>query len=953
MKRLVLVFVALVLAATVRAETYPLAEQSPAAWATIALQAIRGWRFQCNAANVTVTQLGCYYPDSTTATKTLTLHNFNTQALLAQAVPTTGSGWRWVNLATPVTLQQGQQYIVAGHSMTGHYFNNSIPVTWAPTGTIQYIDMRYMNSPTSPTQFPTGVIANSHHGVVDFGYTIGPKLTVGTAPAGAQSVYTHETGPGDNGIAAATFIVDANAEPGAELIDVRIAATGTGNDQAAFAQVALYRDSNSSNAFEAGGDNLIGAAATSFPVDDGMLTFAVQAAEQAFGPNVSRRYFIVVKLAGTAMPGATLNFIVDDITVAGPGTQKAGVPSAPLSGLVILAPTFEFVDSSAAAPAQAQAGSQGNLCQEFTLAYPAGPDTRPATISVAALGTGHDAAHLSGVALWFDSDTSGALEFASDTLVDSSSFALDNGTLAFDLTGHPVFQAGQTRRYFVVYDFNLAGVHGQTFKCYMSAAAGAAFGAVYSGLPAPSLSGAPGLVLSDVRLAASLNGPGAAITVQNNSQGVGGAGELLSDITLAAGSGQGWPLDEITFAASGTASHDAAYSQIGLYEDTGNGIWDGPATDGAAAGTLAGFGPGPGFEATFQLSNGLVPAGQSRRFFLAGRLAGTATTGETLNARLISVGGAFPPGGVLQGFPTLDSSALIIGQSALTIAGAPGAPGDQIHQAGTAMAFVMAKFRLTTSNDSVTVSGITFTGTGSGNWATDMGAGNGIQVFRDNGDGVFDAGTDTLLYPGAGAASMNAMFTPSLDIPVRGNRDIWVRVNLLDTAGLGVATQTSFTVSVVQTSDVASNAQQTLIGTPPPNGAILNVVDFKVTSFDPLTDIPAGGKPITINGTGFLSPFSVTIEGKVCPGTATVTPTLVTGLQVPPGTGTGKTIIVTSGSLQPITLADTFEYVPLGGGSAPAASGCAAARGGMAILPMLLALKRRRSIISGRQRSKL
>jgi Synergist-CTERM protein sorting domain-containing protein len=73
---------------------------------------------------------------------------------------------------------------------------------------------------------------------------------------------------------------------------------------------------------------------------------------------------------------------------------------------------------------------------------------------------------------------------------------------------------------------------------------------------------------------------------------------------------------------------------------------------------------------------------------------------------------------------------------------------------------------------------------------------------------------------------------------------------------------------------------------------------------------------------------------------------MVTGIQVPPGSGTGKAIVITSGTLAPLTLADTFDYVAPGGGKAPTdGGGCiAGATGGLAMLalPMLAMIRRRR-----------
>ncbi|MCB9895832.1 MAG: DUF4082 domain-containing protein [Planctomycetes bacterium] len=178
--------------------TYPLGQQSPTGWSNVTFLGIRGYRFTCNAANVNVNELGCWYPDSSSVAKTVTLYDFNSQQVLAQVTTTPGSGWCWTALTTPVVLTSGQDYIVAGYSPTGHYYNNAIPASWTPTGTISYVEMRYQNSPSSANQFPTGVISNSHHGVVDIGYTVGAATSAPTitstaptfAPTGSAYTYT-------------------------------------------------------------------------------------------------------------------------------------------------------------------------------------------------------------------------------------------------------------------------------------------------------------------------------------------------------------------------------------------------------------------------------------------------------------------------------------------------------------------------------------------------------------------------------------------------------------------------------------------------------------------------------------------------------------------------------------------------------------------------------------------
>jgi hypothetical protein len=49
------------------------------------------------------------------------------------------------------------------------------------------------------------------------------------------------------------------------------------------------------------------------------------------------------------------------------------------------------------------------------------------------------------------------------------------------------------------------------------------------------------------------------------------------------------------------------------------------------------------------------------------------------------------------------------------------------------------------------VSQIVLTGDGDGDWAAWLDAADGVQIWLDNGDGQFDAASDTLLYSSGGS----------------------------------------------------------------------------------------------------------------------------------------------------------------------------------------------------------
>ena len=160
------------------AVTYPLQLQNPTSppfTTNNPVDSSRGWRFVVNAPGVEVVQLGVNSPLSSSVSQTVTLFDVGTQGVLAQVTTTPGPGWLFVDLATPVALTEGSQYIVSAFfpSPGGYYYGDRATVgdSWFPTGTIQYLDMRYANS-TTPSTFPTLVLSNYQYGIPDIGYQV-------------------------------------------------------------------------------------------------------------------------------------------------------------------------------------------------------------------------------------------------------------------------------------------------------------------------------------------------------------------------------------------------------------------------------------------------------------------------------------------------------------------------------------------------------------------------------------------------------------------------------------------------------------------------------------------------------------------------------------------------------------------------------------------------------------
>ncbi|MCA8916674.1 MAG: IPT/TIG domain-containing protein, partial [Planctomycetes bacterium] len=555
---------------------------------------------------------------------------------------------------------------------------------------------------------------------------------------------------------------------------------------------------------------------------------------------------------------------------------------------------------------------------------------------------------ISFVALYEDSTSAGTQGTFDgpgiDTLATAAagtSFTGPNGDYVATLTNQSV-PVSTTRRFFLVVKLSGTASSSETIQVEVTAANGTGGAGAISGLPTSG--SVPALDILPATLAATLNGPMAYTTVNNNSQGAGGNGELICDVTLAANN-DSFTVTDMTFTASGTADEQADISFIALYVDNGNGTFDGPGTDTlatASAGTSFNGANGT-YTATLSGTAGSIAISTSKRYFLVVKLAGTASPAENFRAALTGVNATSTSGGTVSGVPTAASSALVIDVPILTVNAGPANPADaSVESTGAAFTHTLGELRMTASNANFTISGVTLTLGGNGDWVNNITA---VSVYQDNGNGSFDAG-DTQLFSGAASAgSVTCGFSSNVTITMGSDSDFWVVVDVAATAG-GSPSET-FNAQIASAADVAQVTTGTVaLGTMTPNSSTLSVVLFSVTSFTPVQDGFGGGAAITITGTGFGGTTTCTINGVPCTGTAVVNAggTQITGLKVPGGSGTNLAIVLTTNNLPPKTLTQTFSYnftlgggTVGGGGGGGGGGGCTAATSnGIAMLLALL-----------------
>lgn len=632
------------------------------------------------------------------------------------------------------------------------------------------------------------------------------------------------------------------------------------------------------------------------------------------------------------------------ISSSGPGTVHVAV-----SGEVLPPYNLLGVRNGPTATAWADNNHQGDglVVLDFTLrTFAEGWTVQDVTL--AATGTANADTAFDFLALYEDLSVPGGhgqFDLATDILAAPVGISFNGGAFTAALNNAD-FPPYTQRRFFLV--GKLAGTASvdQTIGAELVSVNASTQGTGFvAGIPT---SGGTAITINPSVITADLNGPLAYTTVLADSQGPMGQGHLLHDMTVTA-SNDSWTVSEIVFRDAGTINGATAFSSLALYVDNGNGTWDGAGIDTLAtaqAGTAFNT-PNGTYTAVLTQEAGAFEVSESKRFFLVATLSGAATPAQTARVALESMNHSAPGGGeaILTRTP---SSALVVNMAALTIGAGPFNPGaTSVASKAEGFTHVAGQFRLSSSINTFTVDGLQISTGGSGDWETDIAS---VSIYRDNGNGVFGPG-DTELFTGPGASpGITAIFSSALVVPPNGHVDIWVILSVNPDVGANPAA--TFEAEVANGSDIIAGGNVNLaIGSLPPKIGDLRVVDFAVDSFSPGKAGREGGAPITITGSGFALPVSLSIGGIPADGVAQVNAagTEITGLFVPEGAGKGLEVVLETNELAPVTLEQSFSYSSGYAGDAPVTGGCVA---GVPVTPLAAMVPAMLALVSLRRRRK-
>lgn len=156
-----------------------------------------GWKFKVNSPGISVLRLGADFVSDSPVT--VVIFDAATQTIVTQAVVNQpgGGGWGFENLATPVDLDNGKEYVICGHQSvdTATYWHTSLPASWQPTGDIEWllgVNDSYNTVPPA-NDYPTNTVNGRMGGVVDFGYAKVLSVSTDTRLPSAEEQASYTT----------------------------------------------------------------------------------------------------------------------------------------------------------------------------------------------------------------------------------------------------------------------------------------------------------------------------------------------------------------------------------------------------------------------------------------------------------------------------------------------------------------------------------------------------------------------------------------------------------------------------------------------------------------------------------------------------------------------------------------------------------------------------------------
>ena len=546
------------------------------------------------------------------------------------------------------------------------------------------------------------------------------------------------------------------------ISSIRVRADGTGHDRRDLVRrtgVKLVHDTDENGVYEAAADTVI--SSSRYSGNNGQCTFSDLTLSIPSGQ--TQFYLIVYDFDGDASDDETFRCRLD---ASGDITSDAGTinGSFPIYGgwktVHTSGGTGSLRMSTGANNPSATTepnNADGIAVLQLLLAASTREDLSISEVTFTGSGTGHDQNDISQIRLYVDANGDGAYQ-TGETELGSGTYSADNGTVTFSGLSRTV-SAGSTERWLLVYDLNGTASNGETLIANLNANADITCtgdttgGGVTAQGSAPYAGGT-----KTISTTGSLVLSAGQETPEDRNDSNNAADMEMVQVALTAGAVEDVDITGIRFTASGTADDrdgssggDIADSGVKLFRDAnGNGMYD-AAVD-PQIGSSGDYSADNG-TVTFSGLDETISAGETENWLLVYNLGGTASNNETFSVQLAS-GADVSAEGVSSSNPITPTGTPVSGctvtmssTGSLTLSVGANNPGAS-SEANDAHDVAMLQLACSASSaEDITVTALTFTGSGTGHERRDLER-PGVFLYEDvNHDGLLDGG-DVLVNSG-------------------------------------------------------------------------------------------------------------------------------------------------------------------------------------------------------------
>ncbi|MEZ6184914.1 MAG: VCBS repeat-containing protein [Planctomycetota bacterium] len=415
------------------------------------------------------------------------------------------------------------------------------------------------------------------------------------------------------------------------LSELSVQAAGTGDDSTDLTVVTLWRDAAPVGTRTAADTPL---AVAVYFTNDGKARLAGLSETVPSGGTLDLLVTYSLADSSQVSPGETygLGLAAADVVLAEQGTAAAVTPTLsptnPLPGATLTA-------SAVAATVLVEAGPLNPTNRDLRSDVPdqamlhlrltaTTGTTTLTSLSINASGTGNDATDVAAVAVVRDVDVDGRLSAPDVELARATTpFPVNDGVAT--VAGMSETITGTAVHLLVVYDFATpAAGDNERFRARIASSGdvGLGGGTVTGSFP---IQGGQMTVVGGLDLLPAPGSPASAVL-----SGLPLADQPLLELRARANGTTSATLDALRVSARGSANDTTALTNLRIYRDDGDDVFEPGAGDGAPLATVAGFGVDDG-SVVFSSLGQTIPTGTSRSYWIAATIpSGGANPGESV-----------------------------------------------------------------------------------------------------------------------------------------------------------------------------------------------------------------------------------------------------------------------------------------------------------------------------------